>query len=276
MALPAWIQSRRWGEHELLEVQTEAATLVLSLSGAQVLSFVPQGQQDLLWWSSTSLCQQGKPIRGGIPLCWPNFADAGEPFHGTARTRLWQLEHAQLLDVGASLSLVPVQQDEDKAVRLQLEFGARLSVSLTTRNLDEVPLSLTQALHSYLRVGDWRQISLHGLDGCLWLDKLAAGTERRQSGALHLAEAIDAIFQHQGAVQIRDPQLQRLLTVRKAGSGSTVVWQPGDNLANFKDVNAAEAAHFVCVEAANTLLDPVVLQPGQEWTLQTVLEVEGL
>ena len=41
------------------------------LYGAQITSFKPKNSEEILWMSPKSEFEIGKPIRGGIPVCFP-------------------------------------------------------------------------------------------------------------------------------------------------------------------------------------------------------------
>ena len=80
------------------------ASAVISLYGAQLLSYQPAPGRELLWLSPKAVWQQQQAIRGGVPVCWPWFGPAGKPFntsaaklpnHGLVRNRLWRQVQAK-------------------------------------------------------------------------------------------------------------------------------------------------------------------------------------
>lgn len=65
---------------------------MVSPYGGQVLSWCDPNGREMLYLSSTSSGADGKPIRGGVPVCFPQFAARGPlPKHGFARTLPWTL-----------------------------------------------------------------------------------------------------------------------------------------------------------------------------------------
>jgi len=76
-----------------LVVDGPEASAEIYLQGAHVTSWVPRGEDPVLWMSARSAFTPGVPLRGGVPLCFPWFgADpAGGPQHGFARTADWAL-----------------------------------------------------------------------------------------------------------------------------------------------------------------------------------------
>src|SRR5689334_11225411 len=70
-------------------VTTPAGEAHMYLHGAHVTHFQPRGQRPVLFVSHASHFEDGKPIRGGVPVCLPWFAakedDPTAPMHGFAR-----------------------------------------------------------------------------------------------------------------------------------------------------------------------------------------------
>ena len=62
------------------------------LHGAHVTSWKPSASEEMLFLSSQSRWQDGRAIRGGVPICFPWFGskadDPKAPAHGFARTKL--------------------------------------------------------------------------------------------------------------------------------------------------------------------------------------------
>ena len=76
-----------------LAIHTDAADAELYLHGAHVTRFQPRGGKPVLFMSGKSWFAAGKPIRGGVPICFPWFGakagDAKAPAHGLARLMEW-------------------------------------------------------------------------------------------------------------------------------------------------------------------------------------------
>lgn len=72
-----------------VEVSSGKGVATVHLHGANVAAWTPAGQDPVLWLSPTSHFTAAEPIRGGIPICLPWFANGptGDrmPMHGTAR-----------------------------------------------------------------------------------------------------------------------------------------------------------------------------------------------
>ena len=75
----------------VINVRNDFASARIALHGAHVMDFRIEGGAPILWMSACSEFADNKPIRGGIPICWPWFGPHPEndelPAHGLARLR---------------------------------------------------------------------------------------------------------------------------------------------------------------------------------------------
>ena len=70
----------------LLTIDNEHARAEISLFGAHVLRYQRHSEPASLWLSDKAILDGSKPIRGGIPLCWPWFGPS--PLALAAASRL--------------------------------------------------------------------------------------------------------------------------------------------------------------------------------------------
>lgn len=262
---------------EFILIDRPGLSSQLSLEGAHLLSHSAEGKA-LLWHSEIEPGKPGIPLRGGIPICWPWFgADRPGPAHGIARTSMWALKSIEEIDqtLFVRLSLPRVEQakhlpaNEQWQLDVEFSLGRCLQVSLISRNVGDELQPLTQALHSYLPVSDIQQISLTGLEDCLYLDQLT-GLQASQQGDLRVTAELDRIYSGTTAdIQVRDPNGPGLL-IQRSGSNSVVVWNPWQaktkRLSHFSEQAYQQ---MLCVEAANTLSDARLLEPGESHILTT-------
>src|SRR5690606_18048003 len=75
--LVAGVSVCRFQGLDALRVETADASAVISLHGAQLLSYVPRGGQEVFWLSPLR-APLPTPIRGGTPVCWPFFGRQGQ------------------------------------------------------------------------------------------------------------------------------------------------------------------------------------------------------
>ncbi|NYS59437.1 D-hexose-6-phosphate mutarotase [Vreelandella salicampi] len=270
-------QTTTWEARELVLFNQPWGQLIIALQGAQVLHFAPKGEHDWLWMTSTPQALPGA-IRGGIPLCWPWFGDeryADEsddrsgPFHGLARLAAWRLDAVDEHEEGIEAHLSPETRLHSQLnVRAVIQANAkRLHVEIVSENSGETPVKISAALHSYLAVDAIGHCRLEGLAGARYLDKRRGFAEAEQQGTLAIHGPIDRIYHSNTPVLLSDGE--RTLRIAKHDSDSTVVWHPGSEPP--ADTSPEDARHFICVEAANTRLDPVWLVPGSQHVLGTTI-----
>jgi glucose-6-phosphate 1-epimerase len=260
----------------------------IALHGAHVLQYGAEGQPPVLWVSRQAVFAPGKAVRGGIPVCWPWFGphpgDSAMPSHGFARTTLWEALGSGESEEGLWLRL-GLRSDESTlalwphefALELTVTVGRRLDVELSAHNPGATPFSCGGALHSYFAVGDVTQVRVEGLDQARYLDQLT-GQEHTQHGPVTIGGEVDRVYFDAGpSCAIVDPVHGRRLLVAKAGSGTTVVWNPWQEkarrLADFAD---DEYGEMLCVETALALSDSVTVGPGASHTLRATIWAEPL
>ncbi len=266
---------------------TVHGTAVVALQGAQVLSFVPAGGDEVLWLSPVAKLGTGKAVRGGVPVCWPWFGpnadDPKKPAHGFVRAAMWDVTGTEVTRDGASIRLQfdatkidPTLWSRAAVATIQVTLSHCLEISLTTENSGSAPLSVTQALHTYLAVSDVSEITIDGLAGRPYIDQLAPGTRPIQRGIIKISGEFDRIYQQTpDTVIVHDSHLKRRLRVTKTGSASTVVWNPGsEKAARLGDMGTDGYRGMVCIETANAGDDVVTLAPGGRHLLTTRIAVE--
>jgi D-hexose-6-phosphate mutarotase len=285
----------RFADHALgglvAELTSVHGAATVALLGGLATSWRPPGSDEVLWLSTSGrLDGSGRAPRGGIPVCWPWFADhptdPSLPAHGFARRAMWEVSGAHADRDGVHLTLTTDVGATGNApwphraeLSLEVSLGATLDVRLTTRNVGNAPFDLTQALHTYFRVGNVTRVEVQGLDGVSYLDKLDAFAEKRQSGPIAIDREVDRIYLGTtGAIDLVDPVLGRTIRVTRSGSTSAVVWNPwiakAARLGDVVDADGADAyLRMLCIEAANAAPDVVTIPPGGTHTLGTGLEV---
>lgn len=255
----------------------------IALHGAHVLSWTTADGAERLYLSPDALIDGSSPIRGGVPVCFPQFnqrtlGTAKLPKHGFARTAMWSVGDATdgNGDAKVSLSLRP-----DAALRAiwPFEFTLTLTVKLSPSrlrvvvdvvNTGDVAWPFSLALHTYLKVDDISRSSLDGLGGLTFWDgvrDLKTPDARRQQppGALTFDGEIDRIYAGaSGALAVTHPGGSVAVT-QSESLQDVVVWNPGEALsAALPDMPADGYRHMLCVEAA-CINTPVLLPAGQAW-----------
>jgi glucose-6-phosphate 1-epimerase len=266
----------------LVGVHNDHARARICLYGGQVLSYLPTGEsEDLLFLSRQAWFQEGKAIKGGIPVCWPWFGPdpegAGRPAHGLARTRLWRLADGALQEDGSTWVRLELELDEAARaawpqpldLSLEVTVGPVLTLALTTRNRGAEPVTVTQGLHTYFRVGDVTRAAVHGLDGRRYIDKLDGGAEKTQDGPVTISGEVDRIYTGvEGHLVLEDPALGRSVRIASGGSASAVVWNPWVETARaMADLGDEDYRELLCVETTNAGPDAVEVPADGEHCL---------
>lgn len=245
------------------------------LDGAHVTSWIPaRSNVDRLFVSREAQYGPGCSIRGGIPVCFPQFGAFG-PIgqHGFARLSRWSVVRQEEIDGGARVVLRLTDTDATRAVwpfAFQADLSvhvaaATLTVQLTVTNTDTQPIGFTAALHPYFAVSNAYATTVHGLSGCRYRDALRNGDEFDESGdALPIEGHIDRVYYATpDVIEMREPH--RTLRIEKGGFPETVVWNPGaEGTRTRADFADGEELHMVCVEAA-VVRPPVRLASGEQW-----------
>lgn len=273
-----------------LSVETTRCVARLTPYGAQVCEWAPAGQTaPVLFLSPRAVFASGTAIRGGVPVCFPWFAnhpsDRTKPAHGFARTRMWQV--ADVIADDAGQVHVSLRLDADAGTRAlwEAEFAATLTVSLGTtltmtlevENRGGGEITYESALHTYLQVGDVEQIRIRGLERTRFLDRVD-GMAEKVTGAEPLAfdGEVDRVFLETAATcVVDDPLLRRRIRVAKSGSEATVVWNPGRARAQAAaDIGDAWRT-FACVETACCGPHAVRLGPDERHAMAARIDVGG-
>ncbi|HBX80624.1 MAG TPA: D-hexose-6-phosphate mutarotase [Propionibacteriaceae bacterium] len=255
--------------------------------GAHVWAYQPDGQEPVLWMSAASGFAEGEPIRGGIPIVFPWFAAGPDgtrsPAHGFARLDTWHrsdikdtiAQDGRLL-VEYRLDDAMTRDESDPTCRYTAYTLTKftpeyLQVGMKVTNEGTEPMTFESALHTYLAVGDVRQVTIDGLDGCQYRDKVAGATaaDSRQEGPVAITGETDRVYEHKDTVVLNDPILGRTLEISKLGSLNTVVWNPwSDKAAEMADFADDEWTGMVCIEAGNIGDNAITLLPGQTHTMR--------
>jgi glucose-6-phosphate 1-epimerase len=272
----------------LIEIDNGKAKATISVYAGQLLSFQPAHEpQDLMFLSEKAYYQAGKAIKGGIPICWPWFGPdpqgLGRPSHGFVRNRLWNVLGTEAYEGGTKVKLGLVETAETKEIwnqsfdlAIAISVGEKLTVELITRNTGSQAFSITQALHTYFKIGDISQVKVLGLEDVKYLDKVDQGIQKQQQGAVAIAQEVDRIYTDvPGELVIEDAALNRRIRIASQGSKTAIVWNPWAKIAaEMADLADEDYQQFICVETANADKDIVEILPGSEFRLVASYSVE--
>mmetsp|Transcript_109414 Transcript_109414/g.274060 ORF Transcript_109414/g.274060 Transcript_109414/m.274060 type:complete len:402 (+) Transcript_109414:81-1286(+) len=258
------------------------ATCDVSIYAAHVVSWcLPDAGEQLFTSSDAILGTPGTAIRGGVPICWPQFGtfetakDAPKLKHGFVR----QSGNWQVSDVSEDTVILRLTPDAEMLKKWPSEFeffykvilGAKsLSLKMEVTNTGAQPLEFTGCLHTYFRCEACTDCTVEGLKG----EKVDVGIgdffrgaeiEKREHVTFDGESEIqllyggtaDAIVLHDGA--------DRRLRLTKMNMPDWVLWNIGDDNAHtLKDLGSGEQRKYVCVEPGFATV-PQRVAPGATW-----------
>jgi glucose-6-phosphate 1-epimerase len=267
----------------MIQVKTAKAKALISLHAGQVLSYQPAGAaEDVMFLSEKAYYQDGKAIKGGAPVCWPWFgADPegkGRPGHGFVRNRGWNMVATEALtngDIKVTVGLDDIPETQaiwphSFSLRQEIVIGDTLNLSLITRNTGKEKFTITQAFHTYFKVGDITCAKVTGLAGCDYLDKAGGGNaQKHQTGNVTIDAEVDRIYLNvSNTLTIDDTALNRRIQITSQGSKTAVVWNPWEKIArDMADLEDDDYKRLLCVETTNAADDVREVAPGGECRL---------
>lgn len=271
--LPEGLRVSHEPNGQFLNIDVPSCSATVALQGATVAKWAPTGHRPVLF-TPVRPTAPGKALRGGIPVCAPWFGPApigktAPQAHGYVRTVNWDLVSAKrvgdeaeaVFELEASEippSLLAPDLPADLRFRLIAWFGAALAVRLEITS-PTTPCTVASALHTYLAVDDVRDVTISGLAGVDYFDKVA-DRHATQAGSVLFTSETDRVYATTTPVRVRDRD--RVLEISHLGA-NVVVWNPwevkGDQLA---DLESGEWQRFVCVEAGNVMTNSVALPAG--------------
>jgi len=271
--------------YPILVIDNSQATARIALHGAHVMDWSPKGEKSAIYLSPDAIYREGKAIRGGIPVCAPWFNahpnDSSKPAHGFMRNRFWELSEITE-SAEATIVVFTLQHSEETLELWPHEFTARLSVTISKElrvelsftNEGSEPCVFGGALHTYLTVDDVRTSEITGLDGASYLNTVGGHSADVQMGDVLFDQELDRIYESSSTISLRSMACEKSIEIGKAGSKSTVVWNPWiEKSKSMGDLPDDAYLSFICIEAANAHKDLVSIQQGETHILSTTINL---
>lgn len=263
-----------------VEITNSKATAKIALQGAHIFHYARVDEEPILWLSDESDFVDGKAIRGGVPICWPSFGMNNPELqqHGFARTAIFKVEGYRETSEDKTEIIFKLTHSKKSlriwdykfSLRLYVTITDKLSMELTTTNIDTQNFKITQALHSYFDVSDIADVTINGLDKKPYLDALT--NERfTQDGTISFTQEVDRVYQEvDSEVTLSDNN--RTIQIENDGSSSVVVWNPWIEKCKGMSAMSDEAyREFVCIESANAYEDYQIISPMESHTLKATI-----
>ena len=223
-----------------------------------------------------------KPIRGGIPLAFPQFADQGPlRLHGFVRESLWSIVDERCATDEVVLRL----RWEDGGYAFTLVYSIRLSesslgLSIAVMNESSRAMHFTNCFHPYFRVEDSSSVQIRGLGGRVYVDKEdGRRTKVQAEGPVDIGSEsvatendlyfIDRIYANCDANYLElverpssGEEGKFLLGIFKSDSCADWVlfnpWKEGKRGDKGPDFDDDGYIHMICIEAANAIVAKTV------------------
>lgn len=249
--------------------------LEVYLYGSTITAWKTPKGRDLLYLSPKADFSGEKPIRGGIPLVFPQFGGGPLPSHGFIRINQWLPKKSAALPSG-EVELVLGLSDSEKTRSLwpyafEVELIMRLSSKLVTTfrvtNKDKKEFAFQNALHTYFAINDLSKVEVTPLKGLTFLDSTKnreANTETREK-VVFSSETDRVYVKAPNTLTIRDYSLPLTISITKHNMQDAVVWNPWiDRCKAIPDFAPDSFQKFVCVESGN-VAETITVKPGQTW-----------
>ena len=275
---------------EFIEINNDKADARIALQGAHVDWWKPKSiKDDVLWLSSNARYEEGRSIRGGVPICWPWFGehptDNSFCLHGFARVIPWELIESSDLKNGATkivLKMIPTETVKKQLTYhfeliMSIVVGEALSLNLKTTNLSDSPFVISEGYHTYFYISDIENIKVNGLEDSVYTDKADNFSRGIEQNSITFSNEFDRVYTNtSNDCYIEDENFKRVITIKKSNSNSTVVWTPWQEKAlEMGDMGEKdEWRRMVCVETANILENSVVIYPKMSHSIATEYSVQ--
>lgn len=267
----------------IVKIHNFQASAVISLQGAQILSWKPTGEDEVIWLSRDAVYTLGKPVRGGIPICWPWFgaheSEPSFPSHGFVRNVLWEVVSTEVIGPDETEITFRLRTDEldvkyqklwpqSTVVEYRVSVGKELKIRLSTFNRSDREMTITQALHTYFNIDDIGHTRVYGLEEKSYLDKTEGNASKRQEGPVTVEHEVDRIYLDVNNDLSIDDGVRKIM-IKQEGSRSSVVWNPWKDVAKqMPDLEDEGYRKMLCVETANVADDVVKIEPNEGHCLQ--------
>ena len=203
-----------------------------------------------------------------------NHVTSTLPQHGFARVSKWRclkkIEGDESTSSSIQLGLSHNDLSSEFAMQWPYQFElvytikvepTQLSTRLLVRNLGKESFDYNVLLHTYFSVGDIDAVSVEGLSGLTYADKVKSASAQ-QIGPVHITGETDRVYKY-----VQEPTITVLEkkkpvhVIKRDNMKDIVVWNPWDDHLPADFAPSDGYKHMLCVEAG-CVSQYEVLQPG--------------
>jgi glucose-6-phosphate 1-epimerase len=257
------------GMDNIILKHESGSTVEVYFKGAHVTNFQTAKKENVIFLSTKAQFKD-KPIRGGIPICFPQFGPGDLIQHGFARNVIWKLKETSVINNVVSVTLYITNPQEnwkhDFIALYTISLGGPNSFTcdLCVQNLNQndQDMKFTTALHTYFWVPSIRSTKIFGLKDCKYLDKVVKKELVESRGAIDFDGEKDTVY-YSAPNKIRIESQDCVHILETKGFDDIVVWNPWDK--PMGDMGKDDWNHMVCVESAQ-IQNPIILKPKEIWT----------
>lgn len=282
----------------IVSLDNDPSTSVTILKhGATVISWKLKGEEQL-WLSSAAKLDGSKPVRGGIPLVFPNFGKtkaenhptSALPQHGFARNSVWEFLGQTTSDpLTVQFALSPEQANKDVyklwgngdidfTLILSIGLSDKLITKIEVENPGETPFEFNWLFHTYFKVEDIEDIIVNNLTEEKCFDQLLQTWYEEKAPMVNFNEEFDRIYKQipeQKILQVVDKGNVKQNVLRN-GLPDAVVWNPwiekSGGMGDFEPKTGY--LNMLCIEAGY-VTDFVELKGGEKWSGSQEITVGG-
>lgn len=260
--------------------------VVIHHHGAHITTWKNSAGRDIIYTSPDAIYDGKKAIRGGVPICFPQFGKKGDlRQHGFARNMPWKVDKSfESPSNGSAVRFILENTEETLSSSWPFQFylaytvflsedGNSLVIDVDVTNKDGRSFPFTMALHSYFAC-DPEKTSLPDFENVDYMDSVHENSEGpgKQKGPTTFGKEVDRVY-------MNTPDVWTIpsanLVLRKTNLPDAVVWNPYvDKSAGMSDLPDDGWKHFVCVEPGR-IVEPVVVEPKEVWSCKVELFSDG-
>mmetsp|Transcript_835 Transcript_835/g.1911 ORF Transcript_835/g.1911 Transcript_835/m.1911 type:complete len:301 (-) Transcript_835:347-1249(-) len=264
------LQGSKGGSLEAWEFESEltGASIRVAKFGGTLYSYKDANGEERIFTSAETNTDRSKPIRGGIPLVFPQFGEGELVKHGFARVSEWVVEDTPTEEDGV-VTVAFVSRDNElskdwphkyKLVHNVVFGAAVLQTSLHITNTGDEDFEFQGLLHTYYKLAaDISELEVKGLEGVSYIDQLKKGeTFTEENEVVKFTEETDRIYTSvKGPIEVSDGngRIQLDVSFGKRDDKEDhmecdlVVWNPWiEKSKGLGDFGPEEYHNMVCLE----------------------------